>query len=605
MKNKIKAWVNHLRVGQKVIFYGYLTITPVLILIGIALLYYSYSNQKEKLIETAEESVSALSDSINLIQTDVKDISTYISINNDIRKLLKSDQIDELNKDARVWEDSAPIELVQDMIALKGHIKTFAIYSERGIRPFLRGMDGSVYLQNMDEVRESPVYQATLKSSNGILWKDVKNGVGSVYETSRTDKVVMTREIYDLARKEKLGYLVIGVQQDYFRELCENIITSDRDGVLILDPNGGELSRAGVIDENTEQYLTSESFLQNDKNTDSEIEFQNQILVTRRSSSQGTIVCKVMPKYNLKMMARDNMLLPLILFFGMLLGLMPLLLILSNMVTKPLERLTLAIRKFSTGDFTQQVEVSTDDEIGEVARTFNKMVLSIQQLIDDNYVMTLKEKESELAALQAQINPHFLYNTLDLLYWQAMDADNEELSESILALSQLFRLVLNQGKKEVTVGQETELISRYLQIQQLRFSKNLNVDIEIAEDIKNRMIPKLLLQPFVENAVVHGFENGGSHCTLRIRGVRNDGYLHFEIMDTGIGMRQDQIDEIWKEDKTEYRRQRIGHYAIRNIHERLRLKYKENFRLDIQSEIGKGTTVIIEIPDGTEDTADV
>lgn len=213
----------------------------------------------------------------------------------------------------------------------------------------------------------------------------------------------------------------------------------------------------------------------------------------------------------------------------MLLALLPLLVIISNVVTKPLLRLREAIVEVSTGDFDHQVEITTQDEIGEVAQCFNRMVNSIRELIEKNYVITLQEKESELAALQAQINPHFLYNTLDSLYWQAIEADNEDLAESILALSQLFRLVLNQGQSEVS-------------------------------------------------------------------GTHEDGRIRFEIRDTGVGMRQDQIDALWEEEPNQYRKQRIGRYAIKNIRERLQRRYQGDFTLEIQSEIGKGTVVILTIP---------
>jgi two-component system sensor histidine kinase YesM len=248
------------------------------------------------------------------------------------------------------------------------------------------------------------------------------------------------------------------------------------------------------------------------------------------------------------------------------------------------------------GKFDQQVEVLTHDEVGEVAECFNRMVLAIKELIDKNYVITLQEKESELAALQAQINPHFLYNTLDSLYWQAMEQDNEEIAESILALSQLFRLVLSQGKREVTVGQETELVSRYLQIQQMRFSRRLQYEVTVEDAVKQEKIPKLILQPFVENAIVHGFENVSTCCKVTVTAAQRKNRMHFEITDTGIGMSQSQIDEIWEEEPDAYRKQRIGRYAIKNIRERLERRYKEDFILEIKSEVGKGTTVILELP---------
>ncbi len=248
------------------------------------------------------------------------------------------------------------------------------------------------------------------------------------------------------------------------------------------------------------------------------------------------------------------------------------------------------------GDFEQRLEIDMNDEVGEVARCFNKMVGDIRTLIDENYVITLREKESELAALQAQINPHFLYNTLDSLYWQALEGECEEIAESILALSQLFRLVLSQGKKEVTVGQEMELVSRYLQIQKVRFSKRLHYDIFVEESVKKARIPKLVIQPFVENAVVHGFENVCTPCNLNVSARMKDGKLQFMVVDSGIGMNQNQMDSIWTQEPDSYAKQRIGRYAIKNIKERLELRYHDDFLLDIKSEVGKGTTVILVVP---------
>ena len=310
----------------------------------------------------------------------------------------------------------------------------------------------------------------------------------------------------------------------------------------------------------------------------------------------SSIICKVVPKYSMQMQAYDIAYMPILLLVGMLAGLLPLLVIISNIFTKPLRQVSEAIRKFAKGDFNQQVEVSTSDEIGEVARCFNKMVGDIEKLINENYVITLKEKESELAALQSQINPHFLYNTLDSLYWQATEAGDDDIAESVYALSQLFKLVLSKGQGVITVGQEIELVARYLQIQKMRFSKRLNYNISVDENINKAKIPKLIIQPFVENAIVHGFENVSKPCELNLSGKREGEFLHFEIEDTGIGMSKDQIQEIWKQETDKYAKQRIGRYAIKNIKERLELKYGDKFKLEINSKIGVGTTVILILP---------
>ncbi|MEZ3468832.1 MAG: histidine kinase [Schaedlerella sp.] len=517
---KIRRWVNELSVKAKLVFYGYMTITPVLVLISIVYLLHNYQKVTEERLDTDLGNVNTLAESVHVLQLEIKDFSTYICINDDIKKLLQTDDTEQLNANAMLWSEKAPMQIVQDMIALKGHIKTIAIYPENSLRPFLRGMDGSVNMPDIEAVRETAVYQETRKSENAMLWKYVSKGRQDTYLMNRDDKVVLYREILDLAQKKSLGYIVIGVSKERFQELCVNMIRDEREGIVIIDPHGGELSRAGTFDGEVEEYLKSEEFIRKDyRERESLLTIHVYDIICSQVDKNTSIVCKAVPHYNLQMQILDIAHMPLMLLAGMMVGLLPLLLIISNIVTEPLQKVSEAIQLFSVGDFEQRLEIDTNDEIGEVARCFNKMVEDIRTLIDENYVITLREKESELAALQAQINPHFLYNTLNSLYWKAMEEGNGEIAESILALSQLFRLVLNQRKKEVTAGQEIELISRYLQIQKVRFSKRLHYEIVMEESVKKAIIPKLIIQPFEENAIVHGFENVTTPCYLKTMGM--------------------------------------------------------------------------------------
>ena len=594
---RIRQWVDRLSVKKKLVFYGYLTITPVLVLICVAMVINNYKKECAKRLENDLTSVNTLSESFGILQTDIKDFSTYICINNDIHDLLVTDEVEEKNANAKLWLEEAPMEIVQDMMALKGYIKTIAIYPSNGIRPYLRCMDGSAYVSDLDSIYASQSYQATIASESGMVWKWVLKGKGETYETNRTDKIVLYRRIPDLRQKTTLGYIAIGVGQEYFLKLCEGIVKNDTEGVLVLDQQGGVLVKTGTLDEEVEAYLESEAFIgQNYRTREEHIAYGDYEIISRQLDKNSSIVCKVVPGYRLQTQVYDIVYMPCMLLLGMLIGLMPLLLIISNIVTNPLHKLTLAINEVSNGDLEQQVEVVTHDEVGEVAECFNRMVLALKELIEENYVITLQEKESELAALQAQINPHFLYNTLDSLYWQATNEGNDEIAESILALSQLFRLVLSQGSREVTVAQETELIYRYLQIQKMRFTKRLNFTIQVDEDIKQAKMPKLILQPFVENAIVHGFENVSTPCDVIVTGRREEDQICFEIADTGIGMSKEQMDEIWQEEPENYRKQRIGRYAIKNIRERLQRRYGDRFSLEIQSDVGKGTRVTLRIP---------
>lgn len=594
---RIKQWVNRLSVKKKLILYGYITIAPVLFMVCVFLLFNNYNKVLEERVNNDLSSVNALSDSINVLQMEIKDFSTYICINNEVRSLLTADNVEEKNKDAKLWLEDAPMQIIQDMVALKGSVKTIAIYPENGIRPYLRCMEGSTYVSNLNTIRKSRAYKAASKSDNSMIWESLPKGTGEVYVTNRTDKIVLYRQILDLTQKKVLGYIVIGASQKQFQDLCQNVIKTEKESVIVFDRTGNELCRTGNIDQEVEAYISSKDFIgQHYRKRPSHFTYKDYEVICKQLDSSSSIVCKIVPKYSLQMQIYDIAYMPIILLISMLVALLPLLLVISNLVTKPLGRLSESIRKFSKGDFKQQVLVTTEDEVGEVAICFNKMVTDIKQLIDENYVIKLKERESELSALQAQINPHFLYNTLDSLYWQATDVGNDEIAESILALSELFKLVLNRGSQEVTVAHEVELIKRYLQIQKMRFAKKMNYEINVDDAILKSKIPKLILQPFVENAIVHGFENVNVPCHLTVNGTNEHGFIKFEIIDTGIGMRQDQIDAIWEEEGRQYANQRIGRYAIKNIKERLELMYNSAFRLSIESSVGKGTKVVLMIP---------
>lgn len=234
---------------------------------------------------------------------------------------------------------------------------------------------------------------------------------------------------------------------------------------------------------------------------------------------------------------------------------------------------------------------------------FNRMVDDIRELIDKNYVLAIKERESELDTLQAQINPHFLYNTLDSLYWKATESGNDDIAEDILSLSQLFRLVLNRGDGIVTVRTEAELLERYLHIQKMRFGKRLTYEISLEQEILEEEIPKLILQPFVENAIVHGFESADGSYTLTVSGRKEEKKMFFQIKDTAVGMSEEQLAAVWEAaDNRKYASQRIGRYAIKNVRERLKLIYHENYELRIESRVGCGTTVVVVVPCGLKES---
>lgn len=605
---KVRQWVNGLSIKKKLIFYGYLIISPVMVLISLILLIFNYDREREDWLNGNLSNLSTVSENLNAIQTEIKDFTTYLCINTQLKKLLRADNPEEKNRNARLWEEETPIEYVQSVLALKGYIKSIAIYPEGGIRPYLKGMDGSVYISEIQNIWLSDIYTDTLKSEYKYIWRNIPKGNSEIYTMNKDDKIVLCREMYDMAKKVPLGFIVIGISQEYYCNLIENVVQNKDESVLVLGATGNELSRYGEIEKRITDYLKKVDY-KSRENDNGEIYFSygNYDIVCGQIGENGGVVCKIMPQYGVLGQLKRSIGTSIILLVGVLAGMLPLLMIISNLITKPLHRLINAIRKFSCGDFEQKVEVETRDEFGEAAACFNSMVSAIKNLIDENYVIKLRERESEIAVLQAQINPHFLYNTLDSLYWQAVESENEELAESVLALSQLFRLVLSQGQSEISVESEMELVSCYLKIQKMRFTKRLDYHVEITPEVAAVRIPKLIIQPFVENAIVHGFEKTKGKCELKVQAERDGDFIRFQIKDTGIGMTEEQIARVWKNEPDRYAKQRVGRYAIRNIRERLQLVYKGDFKLDIQSAVGKGTevTIVLAFKEETSETAKI
>lgn len=600
---RIRNWVLKLSIRQKLVFYSYFIITPILLLISILFLIHNYQSAVRSEEDRCMQNVQSISESIGVVQKNIMEMGTYISINDEVELILTEDEPEKLNRDARLWLNRAPMQMIQDMVAIDGQIKTVAIYPENGINPYLSCVDRSSYISDIEQVHEQEIYALAVQEKGKFLWQRVGRYESDTYQFNQSDKIVMYREIYNLARSRKLGYLVIGSSAEIFDEICQNALRDGREAVVVVSGYGAELVRCGNIEDGLVTEMLAEKFPEPmGKELSKSSIWRNFRIYQCRDKETGTIVFKMVPLVGWKDLSSTIIYAPMALLLGFLIGLYPVLLLVSNIVSKPLHTLVIAMENFKQGDFSQKVEVMTQDEVGEASACFNRMVDDIRELIDKNYVMALKERESELDILQAQMNPHFLYNTLDSLYWKATESGNDEIAEDIMVLSQLFRLVLNTGNGIVTVQMEAELIDRYLHIQQMRFGKRLKYMISMDETMLEEEIPKLILQPFVENAIVHGFEKADGHYDLSVTGKREGSRMVFQIRDTGVGMSEEQMEAIWdKADTRRYASQRIGRYAIKNVKERLELIYHDDYELRIESRVGQGTAVSISIPCGLEE----
>lgn len=261
----------------------------------------------------------------------------------------------------------------------------------------------------------------------------------------------------------------------------------------------------------------------------------------------------------------------------------------TGLFTRKIEELTRNMDQVNHGSREVTVSSNSQDEVGILVNSFRGMMDEINRLIDEVYVNKIALKEYELKALQAQINPHFLYNTLSMMNWMALRSNQMEISKVTLALSTFYRTALSKGEDMVTVENCIRNVEAYLEIQLIMHDHSFMVEWDIDPEIKNEKMPKLLIQPIVENAIEHGLdekEDGDKKLALSFRG--RDDIVEIIIRDNGLGMEQ-------KKAETLITYQAKG-YGLKNVNDRIRLLYGEEYGIQIFSAPEKGTNVIMRFP---------
>lgn len=267
--------------------------------------------------------------------------------------------------------------------------------------------------------------------------------------------------------------------------------------------------------------------------------------------------------------------------------------LLSYALTKPLKNLEINMKRAERGEFDIRVEIESTNEIGKLARTFNLMIMKIKELMSQIVMEQEMKRVSELKALQAQIKPHFLYNTLDSIIWMAETGKMEEVVEMTSSLSKLLRSTIGEGEELIPIARELEHIRHYLTIQNMRYRNKFTYSIEVHEDIFECSILKLVLQPLVENAIYHGIKHNPEQGHILIRGKKEQNDITIQVIDNGVGMNPEQMSKLLLQ-KADYR---IGSgVGVANVDHRIQLYFGDHYGLSFTSEMEEGTTVTLRIP---------
>lgn len=289
------------------------------------------------------------------------------------------------------------------------------------------------------------------------------------------------------------------------------------------------------------------------------------------------------------------------LFFLVLLSILPLMVFLAFWAaatsTKRINVLVDGVRRLGTGALDVVLPEAGSDEITELTRTFNAMVGQMGNLVDERYRLGIEVKTLELRALQSQINPHFLYNSLDLISALALRSSQPRIVEAVSALSRFYRLSLSAGADCIPLGLEISHVKAYLQIQNMRFDGAVQLEVQMGEDLESIPVMKMILQPLVENSMLHGIlEKPSERGTITIRAARDQGKLVLEVEDDGVGISEERLTNLLSREPLPLAGHNGHGYGVFNIDRRLRLRYGEDSGLVYTSSFGHGTLVRISLP---------
>ena len=562
---KLLHWFNGIKLRYKLaIFYSLFCFLPVMLLFWLSFLQMrSIIDDKGKmnLQSYLQQSVSSMDRTLDGYNS----LSDYIAFDRTLAEVFSMEYGTPYEQYEQLTQKVDPI--LRTASYFHGGMQQITIYTDNGM------VKHDTTVAPVSEIEETDWYQKTLEHP-GLNW----------FANYQEETLFSARKLAFSGAREGVNILYMDVDyQKLFTPYAETLISEC--GLYITDQDGKLVFEESRFSGKNQNYdLTYSEFLeQRDRGS------TDYIILCEQSNTTGWTVWLYQPvglageaMRPIGVMAGVTI---LICIFAAVLAYF----ITSGMVSSRIERLTHFMQEVQEGSMDMQMESDDRDEIGMLYRGFGSMMKRIRTLINEVYLSKITQKEAELKALQAQINPHFLYNTLSLINWKALAAGEEDISRMTLALSTFYRTALNRGRNVLQVETELSNTRAYLEIQSMLHDGDFDYEIEAQTEILQCESLNLILQPLVENAIHHGIEEKtDGRGKITVRGWKEDNCVWFMVEDNGVGMEQEVADKILTMESKGY--------GVRNVDERIRLCYGEKYAMKVESVVGKGTKMTIHFP---------
>lgn len=556
---------------------------------------------QKKVSEVSVQTLNSIQTNINLMINNADSLSKMVLSNSDLQKLLKQGSMyEDLNAQAKVssylYKFIQSVPYVSSVYVLDNSNNIYSVGAN--VLPSL-----SSY-----KIINAEWYKRVIEKNGGFILE--LNGGGVNFEDSKENYVSLIRLVRDIDNVDKLGVLVINIPQKSFKQVFDNISMDVENDITIFDEknkkitslkslNDGKKNVEENIDIDNEIVKAGDEFAGNDTGYKMKKINTTEYLITY--SSKNDYNWKFVSVMPFAQMSKENMTMIfigfiIILFNGIILFTCSI--SISRIVTVPIRSLLNSMKDIEKGVFNEVEIKAYGYEFKKLCSGYNIMIAEIKKLIARVIQEQKTIRKAELYTFQAQIKPHFLYNTLDSINSLALSGCNKEVSELVEALGNYYRTSVSKGKEIITIGQEIELVKNYLKIQKVRYPDLFEAEYSIEASCLEYKIPKLILQPLAENALYHGIRENGKSGTIKISAYMDEGAVIISVEDDGTGMSKEQIEDIMGSNNESAKES----FGLKGTFERIRIFYGDDDACKIESRLGEGTKILLCI--NTEDKED-
>ena len=582
-------WLSNQLIRKKIMFiYMPLIIVPLFIL-GFV----SYHVYTEAIVKKTEESISDKSTLIitliNGMLTNTESAANMLTLN--LNKVIIEDRVDRVDQVSDLQLYTQITNQLSYALLVFPDVESVAFINKNN-----QVYGSTLAMERNAEMLWDNEMIHRLENSNGSnIWFPMERRNHLV--TSPEEPVLtLGKRIVNINTGEQLGYLILNVRENALSDIYRNIGSIQAGSFIISDSAGLVVS---ALEVNKVLLPLQEGSLR-----DWVLGPQQPNVIQRSPEGRMLLVSTDIRKLDWKLISlvpydrltedtgKITRLIILIGFICLLFAIFGAGL-LSKWIASPIISLSRHMKHVNEGNLDQHLQINSRDEIGILATGFNMMMNRVKELLMNISVEQRKKREYELALIQAQMKPHFLYNTLDVIYTLSEMGRGRDVQRTTKALADFYRVALSNGRDQITLQEELNSVQDYLAIQRIRYSDVFNFKIDIQPEILSCIIPKLAIQPLVENAIYHGLKTKGSFGELEITGWKEADKVILKVKDDGVGIPEERLYSLITAMKDQEKQ--IG-YGLSSVHERIRLYFGEEYGLHITSILGTGTEITIELP---------